>query len=135
MKSAILNLRPHCSLIVKLKKNFNSSGAHIIFFLLFMSFSFLSLLFSLFSLLCPVVRHGLMVRVVVWWVWVWLDGSMVMGGGSDDLWSAIMVWWAWVMGPTVQLSWWRFGVGCGSLIYWVCMCVMGFGSPICWWQR
>ena len=58
--------------------------------------------------------------------WPWVVVAMV-------LWSAIVVRWAWVVGSTVQWSWWRFGVGRGSPIYWVCVCVMGFGSPI-WWS-
>ena len=58
--------------------------------------------------------------------WPWVVVAMV-------LWSAIVVRWAWVVGSTVQWSWWRFGVGRGSPIYWVFVCVMGFGSPI-WWS-
>ena len=58
--------------------------------------------------------------------WPWVVVAMV-------LWSAIVVRWAWVVGSTVQWSWWRFGVGRGSPMYWVFVCVMGFGSPI-WWS-
>ena len=39
-------------------------------------------------------------------------------------WSAIVIRWAWVVGPTVQWSWFWFGMGFGSPIYWV---LVGFG--------
>ena len=98
--------------IIKLKLLFQV-GPLSFLLIISVSLSFLSLLSSLFlSLLCPVVRRGPIVRVVAWWVWVRLDGSMVVGGGGgDDSWSAIVVRWAWVVGPTVQWSWWRFGDG------------------------
>ena len=51
-----------------------------------------------------------------WWRWWFVVGDCGLMGMDS--------------GPTVQWSWWRFGVGRGSPIYWVCVCVMGFGSPI-----
>ena len=108
----------------------------------------MSLLSFIFSLLCPMVRHGPMVRVVVWWSdghgrwrqWfdvqqLWFDGhglwvrrSNDRGGGS-----------AWVMGhrsTEFACVWWVLvhwfaGGGDGGFLFvysFVVVCGCGFGS-------